>query len=355
MRHAVIMAGGAGTRLWPLSRRQRPKQLLRLFDGASLLQLARRRIAPLFAAENTWVITAAGYLDQVAAELPDLPRANLIGEPLMRDTANAIGLAANLIARRDPDATMAVFTADHLITPDAPFAAAIARGLAAAEAFPESLVTFGITPTHPETGYGYVQRGDAVAEQVFAVRAFREKPELVTAEQYLAAGDCYWNSGMFAWRVGAILAELGANLPQNAATLGALAADWERVAPNELAERFQTLKRISIDFAVMEHARRVLVTPMEVLWRDVGSWTALAAALPADDAGNVVVAPRVLSADSIGCTCISEDDHLLVLLGMRDVVVVRSSDATLVCHRDQAQRVKEITERLAERFGDEYA
>ena len=205
MRHAVIMAGGAGTRLWPLSRKMRPKQLMRLFEGASLLQLARRRLDGLFAPENIWVITSADYLDLVAAELLDLPRENLIGEPMGRDTANAIGLAAHLLALRDADATMGVFTADHIISPQDEFATAIRRGLEAAERFPESLITFGITPDSPHTGYGYVQRGAQVAPHVFRAGKFQEKPTREVAETYLKSGEYYWNSGMFTWRVSAIL------------------------------------------------------------------------------------------------------------------------------------------------------
>jgi mannose-1-phosphate guanylyltransferase len=224
MRHAVIMAGGSGTRLWPLSRRMRPKQLLRLFEGASLLQLARHRLEGLFAPAQIWVITSASYRDLVAAELPDLPTENLIGEPVGRDTANAIGLAANLLAQRDPDATMAVFTADHLISPQEPFAVAIRAGLDAAEAYPDSLVSFGITPDSPFSGYGYVRRGEPVAPRVYRVAEFKEKPAREQAEHYVRSGQYLWNSGMFAWRVSTILAELQRHLPTNAALLAALAA-----------------------------------------------------------------------------------------------------------------------------------
>ncbi|MBN2446884.1 MAG: mannose-1-phosphate guanylyltransferase, partial [Phycisphaerae bacterium] len=222
MHHAVIMAGGSGTRLWPLSRRMRPKQLLRLFDGESLLQLARLRLDGLFEPDNIWVITSANYVDLVAEALPDIPRANLIGEPVGRDTANAIGLAAGLLEERDPDATMAVFTADHIIKPREPFANAITAGLRAAEKYPTSLVTFGITPAGPHTGYGYVRRGEVLAASVYRVQEFKEKPTLTVAREYIDSGEYYWNSGMFAWRVSAIQDALRKHLPDNAAALAEL-------------------------------------------------------------------------------------------------------------------------------------
>jgi mannose-1-phosphate guanylyltransferase len=355
MRHAVIMAGGSGTRLWPLSRRLRPKQLMRLFEGASLLQLARRRLAGLFAPEHTWVITSAAYLDLVAAELPDLPRANLIGEPMGRDTANAIGLAAHLLARREPDATMAVFTADHLITPPDKFAAAIAAGLAAAEQFPDRLVTFGITPDRAETGYGYLRRGEPVAPGVHRVAEFKEKPDRATAERYLASGDYLWNSGMFAWKLPAILTELRRHLPENARGLAELAADWERLhGTPEGAAGFERLPRISIDYGVLEKAARVLLVEMPCRWLDVGSWLAVAAAHGRDADGNALVAPRALVRGGRGNVIVCEGEHLVVALGVNDLAIVHSADATLICHRDHVQEIRELAALRRARFGEEY-
>lgn len=355
MRHAVIMAGGSGTRLWPLSRKRRPKQLLRLFDGASLLQLARRRLEGLFAPENIWVITSANYIDQVAAELPDLPRGNLIGEPMGRDTANAIGLAANLLARRDPDATMAVFTADHIIQPQDRFAAAIEAGLVVAENSPESLVTFGIKPRSPQTGYGYIRRGAAAGAGTYRVAEFKEKPTRAVAEAYLRSGEYYWNSGMFAWRASAILAEIGRLLPENARGLTELGASWEQIAATAAArQRFERLPKISIDFGVMEKAARVLVVEMDCEWQDLGSWAAVAGTRTADADGNVQVGPQGLFVHSAGNVIVSEDQHLVVLLGVSDVVVVHSGDATLVCRRDQVERVKDVVGLVSASFGSTY-
>ncbi len=355
MRHAVIMAGGAGTRLWPLSRKRRPKQLLRLFEGASLLQIARRRLAGLFPPENVWVITSAAYLEQVAEELPDVPRANLIGEPAVRDTANAIGLAASLLGRRDPDATMAVFTADHIIEPVADFAAAIRAGLDAAERWPTSLVTFGITPRSPHTGYGYVRRGEALGPHTYRVAEFKEKPSRRVAEEYVQSGEYYWNSGMFAWRVAAIRAELERQLPENAALLTELAANWATWSGTPRAgDCFGRLHKISVDFGVMEKAADVLVVQMDCQWLDVGSWTAIAATRAADGAGNRQVAPRALFVDGQNNIVVAEDDHLIVVLGATDLIVVHSPDATLVCRRDEAERVKELVELCRACFGERY-
>lgn len=355
MRHAVIMAGGAGTRLWPLSRRMRPKQLLRLFDGQSLLQIARERLRGVFEPENIWVITSAHYLDQVAAELPDIPRANLIGEPMGRDTSNAIGLAANLLARRDPDATMAVFTADHIIEPQERFAAAIECGLQTAEQVADSLVTFGITPRGPHTGYGYLHRGTAVSSGVFEVAEFKEKPDLETAERYVASGAYYWNSGMFAWRVPAILAELERCLPENAAGLKRLAAEWD--ALQTVAARgklFGQLEKISIDFGVMEQARRVLLVEMDCDWKDLGSWISIAETRTPDEQDNVIIAENAILADTERSIVVTETDHLITLLGVEDLVIVQSADATLICRRDAVEGIKGLAELRREVFGEQY-
>lgn len=354
MRHAVIMAGGSGTRLWPLSRKMRPKQLMRLFDGASLLQLARRRLAELFRPENTWVITSANYIDLVAAELPDLPRENLIGEPMGRDTANAVGLAAYLIGQRDPDATMAVFTADHMISPQAAFEAAIRQGLDSAERFADALITFGITPTEPHTGYGYIRRGMPVGTATFQVAEFREKPTRDVAEAYLRSGDYLWNSGMFAWRVAAIRRELERHLPENARRLAQLAANWGKPAAlRERAEQFSSLPKISIDYGVMEKASNVLAVEMSCRWIDLGTWTAIASAVAPDRQGNRAVGARSIAIDGGDNIVVSETGHVVVTLGLSNIIVVQSGDVTLVCHRDKEQDIRELAARAAAQFGPE--
>jgi mannose-1-phosphate guanylyltransferase len=356
LRHAVIMAGGWGTRLWPLSRRKRPKHLLRLIEGQSLLQVARRRLENLFDPENIWVVTSSSYLDMVAAELPDIPRANLIGEPVGRDTANVIGLAGHMLALRDPEGTMAVFTADHLISPLHIFADAIRTGLEVADEHPDSLVTFGITPDSPHTGYGYIQRGEELRPKSYRVRAFQEKPTRQTAEAYVVSGDYFWNSGMFCWKLRAILTELERSLPDNHRELAALAALWNE--PGKVAERdqrFTALAPISIDFGVMEKARNVIVVEMRCRWLDLGSFSAVARTRRPDEAGNILITPMGLSLGGGDNVLVSESpDHLIAALGVSNIVVVHSRDATLVCHRDHEQQVRELARLCRERYGERY-
>ncbi len=355
MRHALIMAGGSGTRLWPLSRRHKPKQFLRLFENASLLQHSRRRLEGLFSPENIWVIAGAQYLDRVRNELPDIPRENLIGEPEGRDTANAIGLAAHMLSLRDPDGTMAVFTADHIIRPIDAFQAAIRAGLDAAEADPTALVTFGITPTSPHTGYGYVHRGQGLDNGVFRVLEFREKPSRSVAQQYVQSGSYLWNSGMFVWKTRTILSELARCLPDNDRILADLAKSWVRVGGSETAGRaFAQLPKISVDFGIMEKSSNVLVVEMNCTWQDLGSWTALADTQPRDAAGNIAVSASTVLLDAKNNIVVSEAGHLLVLMGVEDLVVVHSGDATLVCRKDHEERLRELVQLRQQQFGDKF-
>ncbi|MCV2488577.1 sugar phosphate nucleotidyltransferase [Geodermatophilus sp. YIM 151500] len=370
MRHAVIMAGGSGTRLWPLSRAARPKQLLDVVaepDGGahSLLAEAFTRLEAVVPAERIWVCTAARYADQVRAALPALRSDRLVLEPVPRDTANAVGLAAALVADADPDAELAVVSADHVIRPVERFAAALDTAYGALAARPDALVTLGIVPTAPATGFGYVQRGapleaGAGGVGVAEVASFREKPDRATAEGYLAAGGYLWNSGMFVWRAATVLDALAEHLPESAAGLRRVTdapagAERDRV----LAEVFPTLPRISVDYAVLEPASadpgRVLVVDLDVDWLDVGSWPALAGTLPADEAGNAVRGAVVL-VDSAGNVVVSDEaDHLVALVGVRDSVVVHTADVTMVCPIGDAERVKELLAEVERRHGTTYS
>ena len=355
MRYAVVMAGGSGTRLWPLSRAQRPKQVLPLLAGQSLLGLAVERLSGVFAAENIYVITNAQYAADVAGVLPHLPPGNIIGEPQGRDTANAIALAAEILAARDADATMAVFSADHVIRPQEAFAECVGAACDVAEEHHDALVTFGIRPTWPHTGLGYVHCG-VETDGVYDVLAFEEKPDHHTARRYVESGQYYWNSGMFVWKVDAIRGELARLLP---ASLEALAPIGQAVRDGTdftdiLADVYPRLDKISIDYAVMERASKVLMIELKCEWLDVGSWPALSDVLTPDEAGNVTVADSAIILDSARNVIVADDDHLLAVLGMDDCVIVHSSDATLVCNKSDSQRLKELVMLIKSRYGDKY-
>jgi mannose-1-phosphate guanylyltransferase len=364
MRHAVIMAGGSGTRLWPLSRAARPKQLLDVVaergGGAhSLLAEAFTRLQAVLPTEQIWVCTAARYGEQVRAALPELGADRLILEPVARDTANAVGLAAALVADVDPDAELAVVSADHVIRPVERFADALRTAYDCLAARPHALVTLGITPTAPATGFGYVLKG-APTEVPGAAEAasFQEKPDRATAEAYLASGEYLWNSGMFVWRARTVLDALADHLPESAAGLRRIVAatdDREAV----IAEVFPTLPKISVDYAILEPAAaepgRVLVVDLDVDWLDVGSWPALAGTLDVDHEGNATRG-LTLVLDGSGNVVFSDDpDHLVALVGVRDSVVVHTADVTMVCPVGDAERVKELLAVVQERHGGRYS
>ena len=365
MRHAVIMAGGSGTRLWPLSRAERPKQLLDVVDdgagGAhSLLAEAFARLQQVLPTEQIWVCTAARYGDQVLAALPELAADRLVLEPVARDTANAVGLAAALVADVDPEAELAVVSADHVIRPVDRFADALRAAYEALAARPRALITLGITPTAPATGFGYVQRGAPTGQPGVAEAAsFREKPDRATAEQYLASGEYLWNSGMFVWRARTVLDALREHLPESAEGLAAVVAapaGPERDAV--LASVFPTLPKISVDYAVLEPAAtepgRVLVVDLDVDWLDVGSWPALAHTLDDDGSGNAVRGLAVVL-DGSGNIVLSDDpEHLVALVGVRDSVVVHTADVTMVCPTSEAERVKQLLAAVEERHGSRF-
>ncbi|TFV87763.1 mannose-1-phosphate guanylyltransferase [Blastococcus sp. CT_GayMR16] len=366
MRHAVIMAGGSGTRLWPLSRAERPKQLLDVLTGEdggahSLLAEAFDRLRAVLPAERIWVCTAARYGEMVRAALPELRADRLILEPVARDTANAVGLTAALVADVDPDAELAVVSADHVIRPVERFAATLETAYDALAVRPDSLVTLGITPTTPATGFGYVQRGAPTeVPGVSEAAAFREKPDRATAEAYLASGEYLWNSGMFVWRARTVLDALAEHLPETAEGLrrivgAAPGPDRDAV----LAEVFPTLPKISVDYAVLEPAAtepgRVLVADLDVDWLDVGSWPALAHTLDVDAAGNAVRGLTVVL-DGSGNIVLSDDpEHVIALVGVRDSVVVHTADVTMVCPVGDAERVKQLLAAVEERHGLRYS
>ncbi len=356
MRHAVIMAGGAGLRLWPLSRTSRPKQLLRLLGGSSLLQASFERVASIFDPKQIYVITSQAFIPLVAQELPEIPQANLLGEPMGRDTANAVGLAAAILAQRDPEAVMGVFTADHMISPLDRFTRTVEQAFQLAESSGDVLVTLGIRPTRPDTNYGYIQRGERIVDGVFAVQKFTEKPNVAVAMKYLASGEYYWNSGMFVWRTDTILNQLKKHLPASSIALVEIARAWDTPQRLERLERlYPTLMRISIDFAVLERAEHVFVVELDCHWVDVGSWPAVESLIHADAEGNVNACSDFLHLGSRGNIVVSEERHLVATIGVDDLVIVHSPDATLICTKRDASAIKELLENLRQKYGDKYA
>jgi mannose-1-phosphate guanylyltransferase len=351
--HAVIMAGGGGTRLWPLSRRARPKQSLKLLGERTMFQIAVERLAPLFTPDRIWVVTSAAYAEDLRRQCPALPAENFVLEPSARGTAPAIGLAGTHLRRRDPAAVMVVLTADHHIGNEPRFRDLLAA--AAETAGRDFLVTLGITPTFASTGFGYIQRGEPLGTaggfEVFRARRFKEKPALPEAEAMLADGQHAWNSGMFVWRVGVFLDEVARQLPALAAVLAAAAA-----GPERLAEVWPTAPETTLDYGIMEGARQVAVIPADGLaWNDIGSWEALLEVLEGDENGNVVVGAEHVGVDSHGTLIHGPDGRLVATVGVSDLVIVETEDALLVCPRDRAQEVRAIVERLKRRTdGKEY-
>ena len=356
MRYAVIMAGGVGERLWPLSRRSRPKQILKLFGGKSLLRESFERVAHVVGAESVYVITSGAHLGIVADDLPEIPKENLIGEPVGRDTAAAVALASAVIAGRDPEAVVGIFTADHIITPQDRFAAAVNQAFAAAQEHQDALVTMGIRPSRPDTNYGYVHRGERISDVVFQVKQFTEKPDLESAQRYVAGGEHYWNSGMFAWRASTILEELHKNLPKTHEAVIDIAGAWDtNQRQKKLEARYPGLEKISIDYAVMERASKVLVVEMDCNWVDVGSWPAIESVIEADGDGNVSACAQVIHLDSRGNIVVSEEDHLITTIGVQGLVIIHSPDATMVCTKESAANIKDLVKKVRETHGEKYA
>ncbi len=345
--HAVIMAGGRGTRFWPLSREQRPKQLLPITGSEPLLRITVDRILPLIPPEKILVVTGVSHLEEVKTLLPDLPPENILAEPVGRNTAPCVGLAAHFIHHRDPEGIMAVLPADHTIAKTAPFRSLIktASNLAKSR---KTLVTLGITPTHPETGYGYLEAGPVVTEsnglKVYPVSRFHEKPDLDKAQEYYLSQKYYWNSGMFIWRADTILSYLRELLPDLARDLEKLSQAIDR--PDFISvmeEMYPELESVSIDYGVMEKASDVLVLPADIGWSDVGSWTSAARFWPAVD-GNISTGD-CLFIDSSGCVIYNPDRHV-TLIGVDDLVVIDTADALLICPKDRDQDIKEAVEAL---------
>jgi mannose-1-phosphate guanylyltransferase len=347
MIYAMIMAGGSGTRLWPLSRIAQPKQALRLTGERSLYQQAVDRLAGLVPAAHIFTVANALYSPMLNAQAEQIPAENFLIEPEGRGTAAAIGLAAIHLRHKDPDAEMIVLTADHFMTDVAAFQQSLRAAVVTARQ--GWLVTLGIPPTYPATGYGYIRQGSALAQAegttVYAVERFIEKPDLETAQKMLATGGHSWNSGMFIWTVAGILAEFNRQMPALSAQLEEIAAAIGTSGYPAVLERvWSQIQKQTIDYGVMEHARQVAVVPAEIGWIDVGSWASIYELLPADAQGNRWTGPH-LAIDASGVLAYNRE-RLVAVIGMQDMIIVDTPDALLVCPRSREQEVKKLVEML---------
>ncbi len=347
MEYAVIMAGGSGTRLWPVSRRSRSKQSLKLVGNRTMFQHAVDRLIPLYKPEQVFVVTREDQSALLASQVPELPPDNFIEEPVGRGTAPAIGLAAIHLQERDPKAVMAILTADHYIANPERFRHALEA------AFPLAregyLVTLGIKPTTPSTAFGYIEQGPEAGTirdfQIFRVNRFTEKPGTELAETMIASGKYSWNSGMFIWYASRILEEIKAQMPGLYTQLmDVKSAIGKADARNVLARVWNKVAEQTIDYGVMEHAKNVLVIPVDIGWTDVGSWASLAQLLPSDEDGNIFVGPcKEIDTHN---TLVFGGKRLVATIGLKDIVIVDSEDALLVCAKSREQEVREIVERL---------
>jgi mannose-1-phosphate guanylyltransferase len=349
--YAVIMAGGGGTRLWPLSRKAQPKQMLSLFDERSLFQASVERLDGIFSHDRILVVTVEDQASELQEQCPEIPQENFILEPMPRGTASVVGLAAIALRNRDPQAVMAVLTADHYIGKEQKFRQALRSAHDVAQ--DGYLVTLGIQPTFPATGYGYIQRGEPIGVygglDVDRVLRFKEKPDEEQARQLLATGDHAWNSGMFVWKVDRILAEFERQMPDLHAGLEEISRAWLKPEHKTVIDKvWPSLKSETIDYGIMEGADRVAVIPAaDWKWSDVGSWESLFEVLPTDEQGNIIMGGKHIGLDTDhSLVYVTQERRLIVTIGVSDLVLVDTGDVLLVCHKDQAQRVRQVVDHL---------
>ncbi len=355
---AVIMAGGGGTRLWPLSRRSKPKQLLTLYNEKTFFQLAVDRLLPVFPADHILVVTVASQVADLRGQVDAIPLENYLIEPMPRGTASVVGYAAEILQQTHPDAVMAVLTSDHIIENVPLFHQILENAYQVAQK--DHLVTLGIQPTFPATGYGYIHKEkklNGFSFDAYLVESFVEKPDLERAKKYLASDDYYWNSGMFIWKTTTILTEFERQMPELFASLESLGKKYGKAGYEAfLAETWEKIVPQTIDYGIMEHAQHVAVIPAEGLeWSDVGSWDSLFEIIPADENGNIKLADLTVIHESGNCLIKTDNEQkMIVLAGLKDIIIVDTKDALLICQKGQSQKVKEIVNELKQKKLDQF-
>ncbi len=349
--YAVIMAGGRGERFWPLSTSKRPKQLLDLVGGRALIGQAVERVGELIPASHVFVVTNADLVEATRAALPEVPEANIIGEPMGRDTAAAAALGCALVESRDPGGVFAILTADQVMGDLPVFRRTLSDALSLA-ASEDLLITMGIEPSHPETGFGYIRIGEALpggaSTRFHRVRRFEEKPSRERAEEFLASGECFWNSGMFIWSAANLRRALAKHCPALVRMMDAVRPVIGSPSfPETLRHEYEKLSKISIDYALMEKADNIAMAVGAFTWDDVGSWPALEKHFPNDEDGNTLIGRGELLGSS--GNIVYSRDRFTALIGVRDLIVVQAEGVTLVCPKDRAQDIKQLVKALHER------
>ena len=399
MLHAIVMAGGTGTRFWPASRNDAPKQLLRLVGEATMLRQTLDRLGDLAPSDRQMVVTNKRLVDAVSKQLPELAAAAIVGEPCKRDTAPCIGLAALLVSRKDPDATMVVMPADHVIQPAEKFQATIRQAAAMVEESPNRIVTLGIKPSYAAEIFGYIHRGAPIASRgvpapedkiglgvnvasgdsiasapnnnptgprtarlaglaelapAFIVKQFQEKPDAATAKKYVDSGEYYWNSGIFVWKAATILESLRKRQPEMLAHLEKIVDVWDSPDRDSVFQHeFTAIKPISIDYAVMEHATDVAVIEAPFEWDDLGGWQSLARLAGSDKNGNTIVGTH-LGLNTSGTIVRADGEHLIVTLGIKDCIIVHTPNATLVADKHSEEQIRQVVKQLEELGWSDY-
>jgi mannose-1-phosphate guanylyltransferase len=350
----LIMAGGSGTRFWPLSTEDKPKQFLNLVSEKSMIRETIERTAKIIPFEKIFIATNIKYLENIKKEIPEIPAENIILEPVARDTAACIAYAGLIIKKKYPESIMAVLPSDHLIEKEDEFLKNLCKAFEKAEA--DCIITLGIKPTYPETGYGYIEyKKSDTDREMCSVKSFREKPNFETAEKYIEKGNFLWNSGMFIWKTDLIIEEIKKYMPSHKTVLEKIEDKLEgkKLSGTELSEYvkeiFNEFEKISIDFGVMEKSKLVNVIPIDIGWNDVGSFKSLEEVFPKDKEGNIIreeAEGTYYELDSEDNIIINKEDKIIATIGLEHFVVVNTGDALLICHKDKTQEIKKMMDKI---------